>query len=210
MAKDQFEFSIKAKDKDSAEKLRIDENNGATFGSAAAADGEVVTLLDSLNMTLTQSDIGKTYSYTFAETKGNAAGYTYDENQYKLEITTHDAGDGTLTAIVVLTNTKTGTEVFNKTVSATDPALGEKGITIPFVNRYDGSTDVSGGTKATISADKTLNGRNLKDGGFTFTLATRRLQVTELFCRRRQITLTERSHLMPSATELLSMRRIMV
>ena len=173
MAKDQFEFSIKAKDKDSAEKLRIDENKGATFGSTAAADGEVVTLLDSLNMTLTQSDIGKTYSYTFAETKGNAAGYTYDENQYKLEITTHDAGDGTLTAIVVLTNTKTGTEVFNKTVSAAEPALREKGITIPFVNRYDGSTDVSGGTKATISADKTLNGRNLKDGEFTFTLATR-------------------------------------
>ena len=84
MAKDQFEFSIKAKDKDSAEKLRIDENNGATFGSTAAADGEVATLLDSLNMTLTQSDIGKTYSYTFAETKGNAAGYTYDENKYKL------------------------------------------------------------------------------------------------------------------------------
>lgn len=59
MAKDQFEFSIKAKDKDSAEKLKIDENDGATFGSTAAADGEVVTLLDSLNMTLTQSDIGK-------------------------------------------------------------------------------------------------------------------------------------------------------
>ena len=173
MAKDQFEFSIKAKDKDSAEKLKIDENDGATFGSTAAADGEVVTLLDSLNMTLTQSDIGKTYSYTFAETKGNAAGYTYDENKYKLEITTHDAGDGTLTAIVVLTNTKTGTEVFNKTVSAAEPALREKGITIPFVNRYDGSTDVSGGTKATISADKTLNGRNLKAGEFTFKLATR-------------------------------------
>lgn len=173
MANDQFEFSIKAKDKDSAEKLRIDENDGATFGSTAAPDGEVVTLLDSLNMTLTQSDIGKTYSYTFAETKGNAKGYTYDENQYKLEITTHDTGDGTLTATVVLTNTKTGTEVFNKTVSAAEPALGEKGITIPFVNRYDGSTDVSGGTKATISADKTLNGRNLKDGEFTFTLATR-------------------------------------
>lgn len=173
MAKDQFEFSIKAKDKDSAEKLRIDENNGATFGSTAAADGDTATLLDSLNMTLTQSDIGKTYSYTFAETKGNAEGYTYDENKYKLEITTHDAGDGTLTATVVLTNTKTGTEVFNKTVSAAEPALGEKGITIPFVNRYDGSTDVSGGTKATISADKTLNGRNLKDGEFTFKLATR-------------------------------------
>ena len=173
MAEGQFEFSIKAKDTDSAEKMGISEDNGATFESKAAADGKVATLLDSLNMTLTQSDIGKTYSYTFAETKGNAAGYTYDENKYKLEITTHDADDGTLTAIVVLTNTKTGTEVFNKTVSAAEPALGEKGITIPFVNRYDGSTDVSGGTKATISADKTLNGRNLKAGEFTFKLATR-------------------------------------
>lgn len=47
MAKDQFEFSIKAKDKDSAEKLRIDENDGATFGSTAAADGEVATLHNS-------------------------------------------------------------------------------------------------------------------------------------------------------------------
>lgn len=173
MAKDQFEFNIKAKDKDSAEKLRIDENDGATFGSTAAADGEVVTLLDSLNMTLTQSDIGKTYSYTFAETKGNAAGYRYDDNIYQLKITTIDAGDGTLNATVVLTNTKTGTEVFNKTVSAAKPALGDNGVTIPFVNRYDGSTDVSGGTKATISADKTLNGRNLKAGEFTFKLATR-------------------------------------
>lgn len=171
MAKDQFEFSIKAKDKDSAEKLRIDENNGATFGSTAAADGEVATLLDSLNMTLTQSDIGKTYSYTFAETKGNAAGYTYDENKYKLTIKTIDGEDGTLKAEVKLF--KNENLIFNKTVDKEHSALGDDGITIPFVNRYDGSTDVSGGTKATISADKTLNGRNLKDGEFTFTLATR-------------------------------------
>ena len=171
MAKDQFEFSIKAKDKDSAEKLRIDENNGATFGSTAAADGEVATLLDSLNMTLTQSDIGKTYSYTFAETKGNAAGYTYDENKYKLTIKTIDGEDGTLKAEVKLF--KNENLIFNKTVDKEHSALGDDGITIPFVNRYDGSTDVSGGMKATISADKTLNGRNLKDGEFTFTLATR-------------------------------------
>lgn len=171
MAKDQFEFSIKAKDKDSAEKLRIDENNGATFGSTAAADGEVATLLNSLNITLTQSDIGKTYSYTFAETKGNAAGYTYDENKYKLTIKTIDGEDGTLKAEVKLF--KNENLIFNKTVDKEHSALGDDGITIPFVNRYDGSTDVSGGTKATISADKTLNGRNLKDGEFTFTLATR-------------------------------------
>ena len=173
MAEGQFKFSIKAKDTDSAEKMGISEDNGATFESKAAADGKVATLLDSLNMTLTQSDIGKTYSYTFAETKGNAAGYRYDDNTYKLDITTNDAGDGTLTATVVLTNMKTNAEVFRKTVSKETTALGDQGITIPFVNYYDGSTDVSGGTKASISASKTLNGRKLKDKEFTFKLATK-------------------------------------
>ena len=171
MAKDQFEFSVKAKDKDSAEKLRIDENNGATFGSTAAADGKVATLLDSLNMTLTQSDIGKTYSYTFAETKGTAKGYTYDANQYKLTIKTIDGEDGTLKAEVKLF--KNEKPIFNKTVDKEHSALGDKGVTIPFVNYYDGSTDVSGGTKASISADKTLTGRSLKPDEFTFTLATK-------------------------------------
>lgn len=174
MAAKQFEFSIKAADKDSADKLTISSENGATFKNPnAAADGETATLLDSLQVTMTQEDVGKTYSYTFAETKGSAAGYTYDENRYKLDIITNDAGDGTLTATVVLTNTKTNAKVFEKTVSKEDPAPGEKGVVIPFENRYDGSTDVSGGTKAAISADKTLNGRNLKAGEFSFTLATR-------------------------------------
>ena len=103
-----------------------------------------------MNITLTQSDIGKTYSYTFAETKGNAAGYTYDNNKYKLTIKTIDREDGTLKAEVKLF--KNEELISNKTVDKEHSALGEKGITIPFVNRYDGSTDVSGGTKATISA----------------------------------------------------------
>ena len=171
MAAEQFKFTIKADDKDSAEKLRIDKEKGKTFESTAAADGEVVTL-DSLNMTLTQSDIGNTYSYTFAETKGTAKGYTYDANQYKLEITTHDAGDGTLNATVVLTNTKTDEKV-SKTVSQKNPAVGKNGITIPFVNYYDGSTDVDGGITADVKADKTLTGRSLKADEFTFMLATK-------------------------------------
>ena len=170
MTEGQFKFSIKADDKDSAEKLVIDKEKGKTFESTAAADGEVVTL-DSLNMTLTQSDIGNTYSYTFAETKGTAKEYTYDANQYKIIIKTIDGEDGTLKAEVKLF--KNEKLIFNKTVDKEHSALGDNGVIIPFVNRYDGSTDVSSGTKATISADKTLNGRNLKDGEFTFTLATR-------------------------------------
>ena len=173
MAQGQFEFSIKAADKASADKMNISLDEGAVFGNPAANDSEVSTLIDSLGMTLTQEDIGKTYTYTLAETKGSDKGYVYDKNQYKLEITTIDNGDGTLKANVVLTNTTTGEKIFNKTVSKEEPAAGQEGITIGFENRYDGSTDVDGGTKADVKADKTLTGRSLKADEFTFMLATK-------------------------------------
>ena len=173
MAKDQFEFTIKAKDKASADKMNISLDEGAVFGSLVANDSEVSTLIDSLGMTLTQEDIGKTYTYTIAETKGSDKGYVYDENQYKLEITTIDNEDGTLKANIVLTNTTTGEKIFNKTVSKEEPAAGQEGIAIGFENRYDGSTDVDGGTKADVKADKTLTGRSLKADEFTFMLATK-------------------------------------
>lgn len=173
MAKDQFEFTIKAKDKASADKMNISLDEGAVFGNPAANDSEVSTLIDSLGMTLTQEDIGKTYTYTLAETKGSDKGYVYDKNQYKLEITTIDNGDGTLKANVVLTNTTTGEKIFNRTVSKEEPAAGQEGIAIGFENRYDGSTDADGGTKADVKADKTLTGRSLKADEFTFMLATK-------------------------------------
>ena len=173
MAKDQFEFTIKAKDKVSADKMNISLDEGAVFGNPAANDSEVSTLIDSLGMTLTQEDIGKTYTYTLAETKGSDKGYVYDKNQYKLEITTIDNGDGTLSAEVVMTNTTTGEKIFNRTVSKEEPAAGQEGIAIGFENRYDGSTDADGGTKADVKADKTLTGRSLKADEFTFMLATK-------------------------------------
>ena len=173
MAEGQFQFSIKAADKASADKMGIDADKGMTFGSQKASDSEVATLLSSLGITLKQADIGKTYTYTFAETKGGDKGYVYDENEYKLEITTIDNEDGTLSMKVVMTNTTTGKELFSRTLSKEEPALGEKGIVIPFENRYDGSTDVSGGTKADVKADKTLEGRDLRNGEFQFKLATK-------------------------------------
>lgn len=174
MAAKQFKFSIKAANKASADKWPISSENGTTFENpAAAADGKIATLFSGLGMTLTQSDIGKTYSYTFAETKGNAAGYKYDENTYKLDITTHDAGDGTLTADVTLTNITTNEVIFNHNVSQEKKFTGENGVVIPFVNYYNGSTDVDGGTAAAISADKTMNGRKLHAGEFQFKLVTK-------------------------------------
>lgn len=171
MTEDDFSFTLKGADEASAKKLNI-EQDGATVPGKAGADGETVTVLSGLNMTLKQADIGKTYAYTFEEVKGSAKGIVYDESQYKLEITAKDGGDGTLKAEVVLKD-KTGKELFRKTVSKENPAMGEKGIALAFANRYDGSTDVSGGTKADINASKKLTGRKLKAGEFTFELMTK-------------------------------------
>ncbi len=171
MTEGEFSFTLKGADEASAKKLNIAED-GETVKGKAGADGETVTVLSGLNMTLKQADIGKTYAYTFEEVKGSAKGIVYDESQYKLEITAKDGGDGTLKAEVVLKD-KSGKELFRKTVSKENPAMGEKGITLAFANRYDGSTDVSGGTKADINASKKLTGRKLKAGEFTFELMTK-------------------------------------
>ena len=171
MTEDDFSFTLKGTDEASAKKLNIAED-GETVKGKDGADGEKVTVLSGLNMTLKQADIGKTYAYTFEEVKGSAKGIVYDESQYKLEITAKDGGDGTLKAEVVLKD-KSGKELLRKTVSKENPALGEKGITLDFANRYDGSTDVSGGTKADINASKKLTGRKLKAGEFTFELMTK-------------------------------------
>ena len=171
MTEGEFSFTLKGADEASAKKLNIAED-GETVKGKDGADGEKVTVLSGLNMTLKQADIGKTYAYTFEEVKGSAKGIVYDESQYKLEITAKDGGDGTLKAEVVLKD-KSGKELLRKTVSNEDPAMGEKGITLDFANRYDGSTDVSGGTKADINASKKLTGRKLKAGEFTFKLMTK-------------------------------------
>lgn len=171
MTEDDFSFTLKGTDEASAKKLNIAED-GETVPGKAGADGETVTVRSGLNMTLKQADIGKTYAYTFEEVKGSAKGIVYDESRYTLEITAKDGGDGTLKAEVVLKD-KSGKELFRKTVSKENPAMGEKGITLAFANRYDGSTDVSGGTKADINASKKLTGRKLKAGEFTFKLMTK-------------------------------------
>ena len=63
--------------------------------------------------------------------------------------------------------------IFNHNVSKENKFTGNAGVVIPFVNYYNGSTDVDGGTAAAISADKTMNGRKLHAGEFQFKLVTK-------------------------------------
>ena len=50
-------------------------------------------------------DIGE-YQYTVNEVKGDAAGYTYDDTIYIINVTVTDAGNGTLTVTPVIHSSK--------------------------------------------------------------------------------------------------------
>ena len=93
-----------------------------------------------------ETDAGKTYTYTVTEVNAGAAGYTYDGSSYTITVKVADAGNGSLTATPTI---KKGEE----TVS-----------TIAFANSYAASGS------ATLTASKTLAGRELQDGQFSFEL----------------------------------------
>lgn len=109
-----------------------------------------------------------TYEYEITEQdpgKNGKQGVSYSKATYKVTVTVTDE-NGKLNAVAEMKKTRddNGAALAAATVAADMPAT--------FKNVYDSSTDVDGGTKATISAKKTLNGRTLKAKEFTFELAT--------------------------------------
>ena len=93
-----------------------------------------------INYTL--EDVGSK-TYTVIEQSGELSGISYDENIYTVTVTITDNGDGTLTA---------------------EPSTSGNNDGIVFRNSYaaTGSLDISG--------TKTLTGRDLEEGEFTFEL----------------------------------------
>ena len=85
----------------------------------------------------------KTFTYTISEVADNKAGYTYDNHVETVIVTVTDKGDGTLT--VTTTYDKDGA-VFNNSYKA------------------------SGETGDSITATKTLTGRDMTEGEFEFAL----------------------------------------
>ena len=56
-----------------------------------------------------KNDLG-TYKYKVWEVKGDAAGYTYDDTIYTINVTVEDAGNGTLTVTPVIHSSKATSE----------------------------------------------------------------------------------------------------
>lgn len=167
MAKGQFAFTVRPQDAASAKALGLSEGDN-TFMTPAAADGATVSIdvLGGRDVTFTQADAGKTYSYTVSEKNGGASGYTYDTAERTVTIAVTDDSAGKLTA----TTTVTGGAMGSKTYTYATGETSEK-AEVPFTNSYSASTDNQGGSTAAIIATKKMEGRPLTDGEFTFHLA---------------------------------------
>ena len=105
-----------------------------------AADGKIT-------MSTIEYTKAGTHTYTLREVKGNAGGITYSDAKFTIETTIMDNGDGTLSATHVLKDVKVA----------------------EFKNSYN-VTPKSSSITDLITADKVLDGRDLKAGEFRFEL----------------------------------------
>ena len=160
-ANEAFEFTLTAADNATKtaiqnEKVKI-AANGDKVIVAGAKDGDTKGFQFG-DVTFTEEG---TYKFNINETvpQTPAGGMTYDSHtaQVTIVVTRDTKNIGKLNAAVTYDN-GSGSEVTDRAV---------------FNNRYDASTEVTGGTKADISAKKTLHGRNLRAGEFQFKLTTK-------------------------------------
>lgn len=167
MAEGQFTFTVRPTDAASAKALGLSEGDN-TFVTPAAADGATVSIdiLGGRDVTFTQADAGKTYSYTVSEKNGGAPGYTYDTSVRTVTIAVTDDGVGKLTATTTVTGGAEGDKTYTYVTGETSETAK-----VPFVNSYYASTNDPGGLSAAIIATKKMEGRPLADGEFTFHLA---------------------------------------
>lgn len=169
----QFAFTVTA-DAETAAKLGLKTGEDA-YAVAAADDGEaaVVDLIGGAagsDVTFTDADAGKTYSFTVAETKLGGDGYTNDTAPRTVTVAPgYDAATGKLT--VTTTVVKDGVEVARSEVStADDIASLPVPVTVAFQNSYEATGTLGGESSASIEATKTLTGRAAAAGEFSFSV----------------------------------------
>ncbi len=163
MTEGQFSICVKPDNQASADALGI-SSEGLTVPVPAAADGEqaVVNVLDGKDVTFTQDDAGKTYSYKVYEAGNAPAGYTYDTAVRTVTIAiTDNLESTTLTATTTVSGGPEGTKTYvYPAQDGTEPAV------VPFSNSYSASTE--GGAAVSLAGTKTLTGRTLAAGEFSF------------------------------------------
>lgn len=169
----QFAFTVTADD-ETAAKLGLKTGKDA-YAVSAAGDGEAdfIDLIGGAaegDVTFTDADAGKTYSFTVAETKLGDEGYTNDIAPRTVTIApAYDAATGKLA--VTTTVAKDGVEVARSEVSTADDATAPAApVTVAFQNSYEATGALGGEGSVAISATKTLTGRAATAGEFSFSV----------------------------------------
>lgn len=169
----QFAFTVTA-DAETVARLGLKTGKDAyTVSAADDGDAAVVDLIGGAagsDVTFTDADAGKTYSFTVAETKLGGDGYTNDAAPRTVTVAPgYDAATGKLT--VTTTVVKDGVEVARSEVStADDIASLPVPVTVAFQNSYEATGTLGGESSASIEATKTLTGRAAAADEFSFSV----------------------------------------
>lgn len=123
--------------------LLTDAQGGTVTSDPTGSSGETA-----IKLVYGAIDAGKTFTYTLTEIDPEKPGMTCDPKSVTLTVEVVDNMDGTVSAVIY-----------------TDPAEKAGAVDVSFANTYDPAD-----TSAQITAEKTLTGRDLKAGEFTFEL----------------------------------------
>lgn len=157
MVEGQFKVAVTPANAESANVLGLAEGSNEFAMPAGTDSKQVLKRVLSDDVVFTQSDAGKTYTYKVAEVNGGEAGYTYDGTVYTVTIKVTISDTGKLT----VTTTVTGGESAGTYVCTSDSAQPNP-VTLAFTNSYKADGNVH------IEGTKTLSGRDLADGEFSF------------------------------------------
>lgn len=181
MVQGQFKFQVETLDgkgttaAETAKRLGMEDGKTTgEFGNVAGKDGERVAMTSQTPLKFTQADAGKSFKFKVSEmgadgnpgTGGTKDGYTYSDAVYTIELAVKDKFDGTLTLTTTVTD-KGGTETVTES-SATNKVP----TTIDFVNSYAAATTDATDVDLATAATKTLDGRNMKAGEFSFEIVS--------------------------------------
>lgn len=158
MTQGQFQIQVVPNDEASAAVLGL-TMNGKVFDMPAAKDGKAASVLVCSDVEFTQFDAGKTFTYAVSELGDAGNGYTFDTAVRTVAIA---VSDDPATATLTTTTTVSGGPDAATYTYKTGDSPAAVAAKVAFTNSYSASGSVD------VNATKTLSGRALVEGEFTF------------------------------------------
>lgn len=158
MTQGQFQIQVVPADEVSAAVLGLPVS-GKVFDMPAAKDGNAASVPVCSDVEFTQLDAGKTFTYKVFELGEASNGYTFDT---AVRTVTISVSDDSATATLTATTTVSGGPDAATYTYKTGDSPAADAAKVSFTNSYSASGSVD------VNATKTLSGRALVEGEFSF------------------------------------------